>query len=94
MPQCLHMIKLCRTLRFYVLELQYKSTVYLIMCYHTIYSFLFFPLYIFLYEQMGEKRSAGLESRVFFTWPHICFEVQARDLLLQSFFFFFGLINL
>lgn len=38
---------------------------------------------------MGEKRSAGLESRVFFTWPHICFEVQAGDLLLHSLFFFF-----
>lgn len=44
MPQCLHMIKLCRTLRFYVLELQYKSTVYLIICYHTLsIPFYFFP---------------------------------------------------
>lgn len=45
-PQCLHVIKLCRTWMFYILELQHKSMAYLIMCCHalSILSLFFFPL--------------------------------------------------
>lgn len=36
LPQCLHVIKLCRTWMFYILELQHNSVAYLIMCCHAL----------------------------------------------------------
>lgn len=91
-PQCLHVIKQCRTLVFYVLEHQYQSYIWLGVA--MLYLFVPFCFSPFPSSSLCSwlKRFAGLKSRVFFTWSHICFKVQPRDLFVVFFFLLFIII--